>query len=328
LVVIAIIGILISLLLPAVQAAREAARRSQCANNLRQLALAMHNYHDVHRVFPRFAYQLMRTGPGSGPMEPHWRGFSIHTMLLPFIEQNNVFEKVRFSYTWLSPENEAIRRTRIETLRCPSDTDYPYTDTAPDRGNNNYAFSFGPSLDWGFSKDNHMGFVMRDRETSFADMRDGTTNTIMAAEVLIGDNASGTYREADIVKGQSWTDGTNWNFPTQTAAKAYGDKCYAARNNANGHHSTGGRDWIAPLPAMTVFNTVVPPNWRYPSCMTCPTCVFTGDTYGVFPARSKHPAGTVHALGDASVRLVSDTVDFKVYQHLGSRDGLEIVGEY
>lgn len=94
LVVIAIIGILIALLLPAVQAAREAARRSQCLNNLKQFALAVQNYHDVYKVFPRqgYLYWMPNFGVNRDPWRI-WQGFSVHTMILPFIEQRAVYDQ-------------------------------------------------------------------------------------------------------------------------------------------------------------------------------------------------------------------------------------------
>ena len=120
LVVIAIIGILVALLLPAVQAAREAARRMSCSNNVKQLSLAMHNYHDVHKTFPRYCLPI---NPGCS----HWEGFSAHTMILPFIEQQAIAEEVNtLMKTTATPQDGwrtgwfvGIRRTRIPAYRLP-----------------------------------------------------------------------------------------------------------------------------------------------------------------------------------------------------------------
>ncbi len=116
LVVIAIIGILIALLLPAVQAAREAARRSQCSNNLKQIALAFHNYADTHKKFPAYQYPVVGTNS--------WEGHSALTMVLPFMEQGPVYEKVDFRKKW---DDTAVQpnRVKIGTLLCPTDADYP-----------------------------------------------------------------------------------------------------------------------------------------------------------------------------------------------------------
>lgn len=316
LVVIAIIGILIALLLPAVQAAREAARRSSCTNNLKQVALAMHNYHDVYKCFPRFAYQTV--DPANPPnLKSHWRGYSIHAMLLPYIEQSNLYTIVdqvgiKAARDWYDGNATltAARRTKIATFRCPSDTDFPGSS---ETGNCNYVFSFGSHFDWGSGAQN--GWVMRGRETSFSDMRDGASNTIMAAEIRIGDNNNAVYRPGDVVRAQPFS-GSSRLFPTQADMDAYGQQCLGGISN---HHSHSGRDWIAPMPTQTVFNTVAPPNWRFPTCQECSGCGWM-DSNGAFPARSWHPGGVLHALGDGSVRFVSETINFQTYQYLGGRD--------
>ncbi len=315
LVVIAIIGILIALLLPAVQAAREAARRSQCTNNLKQIALAMHNYHDVYKCFPRYCYRSVDPANPAN-LRSHWQGYSIHLRLLPFLEQANLANIVegagmRMARVWYDGDGTltAGRRTRIATFRCPSDTEFPGSS---ETGNCNYVFSFGSHFDWGSGVQN--GFVMRDRETSFSDMRDGASNTIMAAEMRIGDNNNSVYRPGDVVRAQAFS-GTRL-FPTQAEMDAYGAQCQGGIGN---HHSHSGRDWIAPMPTQTVFNTVAPPNWRWPTCQECSGCGWM-DSNGAFPARSWHPGGVLHALGDGSVRFLSETINFATYQYLGGRD--------
>src|SRR3990172_9246369 len=97
LVVIAIIGILIALLLPAVQAAREAARRSQCTNNLKQIGLAFHNYHDIYKTFPAWSYNARTWQAGAAGDNTWWTGFTAMTMILPFIEQGSIYDKIDWS---------------------------------------------------------------------------------------------------------------------------------------------------------------------------------------------------------------------------------------
>ncbi len=121
LVVIAIIGILVALLLPAIQAAREAARRSQCTNNLKQVAVALHNYHDTHRTFPRFAYYP------SG--QSHWQGYSVHVRLLPFIERAELYDEIRIASQEFGISGHTInsvhQRERVGAYVCPSDQAFP-----------------------------------------------------------------------------------------------------------------------------------------------------------------------------------------------------------
>lgn len=314
LVVIAIIGILVALLLPAVQAAREAARRMSCSNNLKQLALAFHNYHDTLRVFPRYCYPASSVTSSGGASS--YRGYSAHTMVLPFLEQKNTFDQINFFDYSTDSTNTAIRRLRIEAFLCPSDV----TWSGVDIGNCNYPVSAGPNLAWDVSTSSRNGAFTKDRETRMADFTDGTSNSILLGEHLLGDNSSSRYTEADIVRGISWSGATNV-FPSQTDVDTYGAACQAGISN---HHSHAGREWIAPLMWSTVFNTVAPPNHRWPSCQTCSGCGM-GDSQGVFPARSRHPGGAQHALGDGSVRFITETVNFVMYQAAGSINGGEAV---
>ena len=324
LVVIAIIAVLIALLLPAVQAAREAARRSSCQNNLKQLALAFHNYHDVHGTLPPAANR-----------EPNWHGYSAHTMVLPFIEQGNIYDQIQFGGDiafWRHYEDDTtdppldpldICRVRIPAFLCPSDKAYP---SGSEIGNNNYGVSFGASLGWsGGSGVNDSvktnGMFRRSMNTTFADVTDGLSNTIMIGEFLKGDADATKYTPGtDMVKGIPFPNyATSYEFPPQADLDAYGASCVAGQAT---HNSTAGHRWFAPDPYNTVINTVATPNWRWPTCHICAGCG-QGDGAGVFPARSHHTGGAQHALGDGSVRFISDTVNLQAYQATGSRNGAE-----
>ena len=325
LVVIAIIGILIALLLPAVQAAREAARRSQCTNNLKQLGLALHNYHDTYRTFPRYNQKA-----ASIASEPTVDGYSIHIKLLPYIEQQPLHDEVvRVSSNFYLGANATsavtglIDRTPISAFLCPSDLRFPSTRT----GNCNYAVSAGPNLGWTITPENrHNGVFRATMETNFAAILDGTSNTIMMAEQLTGDNDNGSYRrETDVVGGISWTSGANQSTqqgPITSAQIAdYGQRCAAGQSS---HTSLAGCRWnLGIFNYGTVFNTLAPPNWTYPSCAV--SSGNSGYSQGVYPSRSRHPGGANHTLADASVRFISETVDLLTYHGLGSRDGGETV---
>lgn len=148
-------GLPIALLLPAVQAAREAARRSQCCNNLKQLALAMHNYHDTYKCFPP-AYIADENGT---PMHS-WR-----VLLLPFVEQNALYERYNFDEPWDSPANLVLAQTAIPVFRCPSDG----VSSGPET---NYVMIVGPGT-----------LYEGEEPTSIRKIIDGTSNTIMIVEV-------------------------------------------------------------------------------------------------------------------------------------------------
>lgn len=118
LVVIAIIGILVALLLPAVQAAREAARRNQCINNLRQLGLAMLNYEQSYKLFP--PSDVVIPDPATGALTKSL-GLSVHARLLPFVEETSLRTLVNFSVAYNDPTNEPAKMTRVGMFICPSD---------------------------------------------------------------------------------------------------------------------------------------------------------------------------------------------------------------
>jgi len=329
LVVIAIIGILVALLLPAVQAAREAARRMSCSNNMKQMALAFHNYHDTYKKFPIYANRLTGQTRTCG----QWEGFSAQSLLLPFIEQAPLADQIEtlkksgnVDIGWREAQFVPIRRTIIPAFRCPSDGGMPF---GAESGNNNYAVSEGCALGWDGVNQRNNGVFGRDTglERNMSDITDGTSNTIMLGEQLVGDNDRNFYRPGDIVRPQNFPGGNNLYWPVTgnlydaTAVEQYGITCKAGINQ---HYAESGRYWISPLPSETVFNTVAPPNWKYPSCQTCSGCG-SFDSSGVFPSRSRHPGGAMHAMADGSVTIITDTINGQTYCHLGNRqDGVPV----
>ena len=232
LVVIAIIGILIALLLPAVQAAREAARRSQCTNNLKQISLGMHNYHDTFKKLPASLYP---NGQGS-----YWQGYSAFTMILPFIEQDTVYQEVatasnQFLLNW---ENTgaalaAARSRVIATYQCPSDSRFPGTPgTSRENGTGcNYGVSNGATLRWanpdlqnGMFRYHNAYNTKKIVEINFSDVRDGLSNTLMLSEHLSGDNNGSALMPGKSSEPRSASPfgGTNWEFPTAAELDTWG----------------------------------------------------------------------------------------------------------
>ena len=151
LVVIAIIAVLIALLLPAVQQAREAARRSQCKNNLKQLGLALHSYHDSSKQFPKVGYGLIDNVSTNNPVATansySWQGRSAQTVMLPYLDQGALYKRLNPRAWWDSTlvvngeSNQSLRRTQIPGFLCPSDATFPSVE----RGNCNYWISTGPN---------------------------------------------------------------------------------------------------------------------------------------------------------------------------------------
>lgn len=340
LVVIAIIGILVALLLPAVQAAREAARRMQCSNNLKQLGLAYHNYVDTHKKLPSAANGVYGPGGTAGPAgqnagpglgSQNWAGWSCHTLILPFIEQQPIYNQIRFTNAYYSSlavpvRPDSLAQTRIQGFMCPSDKAYPNQTW---RGSVNYGVCLGSNLGYsgtGFNLQTNNGIFRRQVETAFAEVEDGLSNTIMLGEWVVGDVDQTKYRQGgDMVRGIAFPNlPAEFENPTRATLEAYGASCLAASTSAASVTSNAGQSWAAPGMYDSAFNTVAPPNWKWPTCHICGGCG-KGDGGGVFPARSKHPGGAMHAMGDASVRFVADTVDLTVYQGAGTRAGKESV---
>jgi len=314
LVVIAIIGILVALLLPAIQAAREAARRTQCYNNMKQFALAAQNYHDVYKKFPRFSYP--KTGLGA------WEGFSVHVMLMPYIEQQADYNAIDWNVQWHNGNNDHLKRAQIPGFRCPSDiapVNYPTTNIWSGGPGCNYAVSIGPTLDWD-NTNTTPGVFRMGTETAMSDIIDGTSNTILASEMLRGDGNGGIYVPGEPV--------TNVLYPgaitdvSQASISAWGVNCEAGKAS---HLSSNGWHWQGANMAQSVFNTVAPPNYKFPTCIATAPPGMASDRDGLYPARSRHPGGVNSAMADGSVQFLSGDVNWDLYQALGTRDRGEVV---
>ncbi|MCC9607737.1 DUF1559 domain-containing protein [Blastopirellula sp. JC733] len=183
LVVIAIIGVLIALLLPAVQQAREAARRMACTNNLKQLALATHNYHDTHGSFPSGWVKVT----GSQFVNGNYWGWG--TFLLPFIEQTAIHDQIDFGWQWVSAPsggnpNGLIPRIPINGFVCPTDVIGPINTKMGNSGTSNYIASFGnkPMSAVYYRTSANRGMFTGDSAVKFRDVVDGTSNTILFGE--------------------------------------------------------------------------------------------------------------------------------------------------
>lgn len=337
LVVIAIIGILVGLLLPAVQAAREAARRSQCTNNLKQLALAVHLYADVHNQFPP-----KRCGAaGSGQFTSGW------LRLLPFYEQQALYDQ------WVTPHDGFpaygpvpyaywytydVYLAQVATLLCPSDGNV-FNKPADRYGRSNYAFGVGDTVASTHTEfGNNYGTNPRGMfpnlagRIALANVLDGLSNTAMLSEHLFAADA--------LMVGQG-------NAHSVAAMTSSPGICYAQidPNNPKRFLPTAkviawaAVRWCHGSISWTGFNTVLPPNG--PSCSELTNDSHTGGQ--AHPPTSHHPGGVSVAMGDGSVRFISETIDtgnmyaapvtagqspYGVWGALGSKDGGETVSNF
>ena len=289
LVVIAIIAVLIALLLPAVQQAREAARRTQCKNNLKQLGLALHNYHDVHRCFPSgwIGVENRVASAHDGINGAGWG-----TMTLPFLEQTALYKSFNSAFAIHDPVNSAFLSTPLPAFQCPSD---PKPDTwqiemegspgtiLAELPTANYIGSFGTEeLDgcenapgdspvWSSGQCVGDGMFYHNSRIRLRDVVDGTTNTIMLGERLTNPELG-------------------W-YSTWPGMVAEGEEAF--------QRILGSADHVPNDPHAHL------------------------DDFS-----SRHVGGAQFTLGDGSVRFVSENIDHGVYQGLATIFGHEVIGEF
>ncbi|MBM4089570.1 MAG: DUF1559 domain-containing protein [Planctomycetes bacterium] len=336
LVVIAIIGILVALLLPAVQAARGAAHRMTCSNNMKQFVLGLHNYHDVYKTFPRYGFCSFMNNyePDTGNWGERWRiwqGYSVHTLLLPYMEQTTISNNIWFTANtdgtwdrgfWYNQSAGNVRNVRIPAFRCPAADPAPNSTNIWNGGPGcNYAVSAGPWLYWVDGtpwRGRAPGVFSPHVETRMAQIKDGLANTIAAAEVTSGDGDGSFYRPGEPVRNRLYSGSHPWTYPNvpMAAIEAWGQQCAL---NIGDHMSSNGWGWCGSNYTQTVFNTVAPPNWNYPTCIATNPPGYASDRDGIYPARSEHGNGAMHGFADGSVHFVIESIPFNLYQWLGGK---------
>ncbi len=325
LVVIAIIGILIALLLPAVQAAREAARRIKCSNNLKQLALAIHNYESTYKRLPPGALVRQQTD-GS-----YWTGYlGPHARILSFIEMNTVTEAMDINAGYADLANtEAVGRV-IEGFLCPSEINRDPVNHSKFGliGGVSYGFCMGDWYVWnGFSTPcprtrSAFGINFSRR---FADFTDGLSNTLILSEVK---NYQVTIRDCgpfSIINDPN-------DVPPPTADPL--TVCPEYEGTGCKVFTKAHTQWAEMSVHHNGFTTAWPPNKVTPGGpdLSEPDVDVLsmrerkgGPSFAAITSRSYHPGGVQSALGDGSVRFVSETIDGAVWRSLGTVGGGELV---
>ena len=300
LVVIAIIGTLVGLLLPAVQSSREAARRLECAEKVRQIGLALQGHHATKNALP------------PGRTTPNISG---QTFLLPFLEQEALYGRVDPAAAWNAPVHAAVAATRVPTFICPSD---PAGFLPASFGQSNYRLNQGSGILWGnpptSPSDPNVGLpapdgpFFLDSKVRFQDVRDGTSHTAAVSEHDVGDFNNGLATE----RTDTFWPQTIPATPDEAVAQCRG---IDPTNLAFQRFSNVGAPWLYGHHSTTIYFHVAPPGSR--SCMFPPGRIATA-------AQSSHPGGVTLGMCDGATRFVSDRTDLDVWRAIGSRAGAEI----
>jgi prepilin-type N-terminal cleavage/methylation domain-containing protein/prepilin-type processing-associated H-X9-DG protein len=338
LVVIAIIAVLIALLLPAVQAAREAARRVQCVNNMKQLGLAMHNYHSSVESFPMGATV---TTPIGGTPRVGWGGWSAHAQLLSYMEQTGIYNSINFSLPNFSGDTEGqyanttASTSLINAFVCPSSSAFPGTWlSGKPSPYTNYFASLGASMNqFAYNNNSRPNGAFEVGGTSYGqrDFKDGTSNTIVFGEWRLGDNDGVKFANPGdmIVTASVPASVGDWNQPG--ANMSYGGASFvpwisacATSSKAN-HRSFTGQMWCEGLMSRTLGNTLMPPNSPYPNCVIVNWGGDADGTWGAVGMSSNHAGGANALFGDGSVRFLKSSIAQTIMWALGTRDGGEVI---
>lgn len=302
LVVIAIIAILVALLLPAVQQAREAARRSTCKNNLKQIGIALHNYHDTHSTLPPGSIGTAFTDNATSKLNK----FGPLVFILPFIEQHALYERIDFSTSFCDPVNKEIAKTRMSGYLCPSydgaksasDQFYQFGPSNPSfeaaitnylavggfnpTGNQNFS-SFPSSL--GDSK--RYGAFFTNSNIKLRDLLDGTSNTMLYGEF-----------NPMMMQDIGWP---TWNINSRWSP-------WVAGLYLEGGGSTRGT--------------------RYGPNQKSPYTGYQSNDWTLLPFSSRHRGGVQMLMGDGVIKFISDSIDISLWRNLSTKAGGEVLDAY
>ncbi len=364
LVVIAIIAVLISLLLPAVQSAREAARRIQCVNNLKQFGLAIHNYMSANNSLPSGVVFNTAVSPCTAPnFASNCQNTTWFILTLPYLEGGNLFNTFNFAigsegtmlvtgYPYSYAVNSTVLTTRIGFFQCPSDTDMTFDIASSAVGailtgapklsitKGNYGVNWG-NTDYGQGQRGDSWFVSNPSThrlapfgynqgatgpqlVTIASINDGTSNTLLLSEVLQGAN--------DDIRGLLWTDfpGSH-SFVTRLAPNGNVDFWAGSAYLDPAAVAVGGNN-IDNLPTYGGSMAVTSPAnlAKVDQCDNQPgfnlPCFSQGKEGGCYAAsRSRHPSGVNSLLADGSVRFMKNSINLPTWVGLGSIAGGEVI---
>ncbi len=327
LVVIAIIAVLVSLLLPAVQQAREAARRSQCKNNLKQIGLALHNYADTFGTFP----------PGRivNPVSAQGHCFSAYAHLLPYIEQQALYDMIDFNANPDSPPagspNLFVTAQTLPMLQCPTDAD---VILQAGFGTHNYPLNTGTTYPVSLNNPGKVpitGIFFENSRVRFQDIRDGASNTVCVSETVKADPSGPTTWDGVSPTNGFVLDQGNDNLFSGPELTNYATQCLSPGLILQ---QTRGSKWLYGAPGHSMYNHIRPPNdISGPDCRggephsTKNVALWSVLSHNV-TAHSRHPGGVHTLFCDGHIQFVNNSINLATWQALGSRNGREVIGDF
>lgn len=308
LVTLGVIGLLLSLLLTGIQSARSAARRTQCLNNIRQMALACHSFEAAHNTFPRTVDGI------DGNRGNIAESLSPHAGLLPHLDQRPLFDSLMLpddpqglSEPPSSSKNSHALAAFVPVFVCPS-------DGLATGGATNYraCMGIGPGIHSGngWEYGNGSGIWRAWRKRRAAEVTDGLSNTVLFGEKLTGDRDAEEYTP--------WRDMARLHLNFVTIAETE-TACNVVGSVPAEHRSYGGATWLFGGFQATWYNHILPPNAQIPDC---------GGLRGAFAARSFHPGGVNITFADGSGRFVSEQIDLAVWRSIATRHRGEVLSAF
>jgi prepilin-type N-terminal cleavage/methylation domain-containing protein/prepilin-type processing-associated H-X9-DG protein len=341
LVVVAIIGTLAGLFMAAAQAARDSARRMQCANNLKQIGLALHSYHQSWNSFPMGGSKNNRKL--NGDSYDQWSVWSAHAAILPNLDQASMFNAINFDFApeirdgVSHPMNQTVNLSIVAVFLCPSDARAGQQNTC------SYAGSYGTTTNDNYPQTGGCtGLFTVEQSFRISNCTDGTSGTVAFSEALVGDGMGygrigHNITDPSRYRGNVFMSATVPEPPNARRLNAFDDKaavlaglatCVWAFRSTNYIADHRGWRWGQGVTGFSMFNTILTPNdHQYP----IGGCRFGGmpdwnmDNGFVFGASSNHPGGVNVLFSDGGVRFVKDGIDRTVWWSLGTKAGGEVV---